>query len=158
MTIGLLFDYEEAVISYLLRKYGIKVRKFDAAIGLVNSHKILRGAVIFHFYNGFNVEMSYFGEGTMTAGIARCLARFAICTFDPSRVTVRTNKRNKRYIRAFQKFGFKLEGIEHRYYGKEDTLRNTAVRLVMFRDRINAIAWIADVNVPSPRLHAGSNK
>ena len=139
MSTGLLFDCDAVVADYLFKSYGSKPFKYDRAVGLLISGN-LQGAVLFHYFNGFNVEMSYYGKSTMTAGVVRTIARYIICTFSPSRLTVMTSKRNKRYIRAFQRLGFKLEGTQRCYYGERDCNRNIAVRFVMFRDRIDEIA------------------
>lgn len=137
---GLLFDCDEVVAAYLFASYGQRPMKYDRALGLIDKQGDLKGCVLFHFYNGSNVEMSYYGPVTMTPGVVRTIARFIICTFDPSRLTVMTNKRNKELHRKFQKLGFKLEGVQRCYYGHRDCSRNTGVRFVMFRDRIDAIA------------------
>lgn len=139
MSTGLLFDCDETVAQHLFTSYGWKPFKYDRAVGLISNGK-LQGAVLFHCYNGSNVELSYYGNATMTSGVVRTIARFIIHTFNPSRLTVLTSKRNKRFIRSFQRLGFKLEGTQQRYYGARDCNRNTAVRFVMFRERIDVIA------------------
>lgn len=139
MSTGLLFDCDALVAQYLFKLYNWKPFKYDHAIGLLVNNS-LQGAIIFHCFNGSNVELSYYGKATLTVGVARALAQFSIAAFNPSRVTIITSKRNKRYIRSFQKLGFKLEGTQHCFYGHRDCNRNTGVRLVMFRERINAIA------------------
>lgn len=139
MSTGLLLDCDETVAQFLFSTQKWAPFKFDRALGLVTDGK-LNGAVLFHFYNGCNVDLSYYGKATMTAGVVRCIARYLIMTFNPARLTVATSKRNKRFIRSFQRMGFKLEGMQRRYYGHKDCNRNTAVRFVMFRERINEIA------------------
>ncbi len=152
MSTGLLIDCDDLVAKYLFNLFGWKPFKYDNAIGLLVNGS-LQGAIIFHCFNGSNVELSYYGEGTITVGVARTLARFAIAHFDPSRVTIITSKRNKRYIKGFKKLGFQLEGIQHRFYGQRDCNRNTGVRLVMFRERINAIARVNEsAHVTSARV------
>lgn len=139
MSTGLLFDCDDQVVAYIQKNWNWNAFKYDRALGLI-VNGVLKGAVLFHCYNGSNVELSYYGNGTMTAGIVRCLARFILTAFNPSRLTVLTSKRNKRYIRSFQKLGFRLEGIQRCYYGHRDCNRNAAVRFVMFRSRISDIA------------------
>lgn len=141
MSTGLLFDCDVQVAQYLFTSYGWPPFKYEHAIGLLVDGQ-LQGSIILHGYNGSNLELSYYGKGTMTAGVVRTIARYIIFTFNPSRLTVMTSKRNKRYIRSFQRLGFRLEGTQHRYYGQRECNRNTAVRFVMFRERIEAIARI----------------
>ncbi len=139
MSTGLLFDCDDHVAQTAFKTLGWTPFKYDRAIGLVvNSN--LQGAVIFHCFNGNNIDLSYYGKATLTAGVVRTIAKFILHTFNPSRLTVMTSKRNKRYIRSFQRLGFKLEGMQRCYYGHKDCNRNTAVRFVMFRERIEQIA------------------
>ncbi len=147
MTTGLLFDCDEQVANYTFRNLLKDHRpyKYDRAVGLIGP-KGLCGAALFHYWNGHNVELTYLGYDTITVGVLRGLARFAICTFNPSRVTVVTAKRNKRLIRTLQRVGLKVEGTQRCYYGPVDCVRNTGVRLVMFRDELNALARVAPLN------------
>lgn len=140
MKTGLLFGADEAVAAQLFAVYHQKPMKYDRALGLVGPEGRLTGAVLFHHYNGSNVEMSYYGPNTATLGVFRCLMRFILLEFNASRLTAMTSKRNRRNIKGFQKLGFRLEGVSRCYYGQRDCPRNTAVRFVMFRDVIEKIA------------------
>lgn len=141
MPTGLLFDCDEQAAQHIFQLYNWAPFKYDRALGLV-TNGTLQGAVIFHCFNGSNIELSYYGKATMTAGVVRTIAQFIARTFNPSRLTVVTSKRNKRHIRTFQRLGFKLEGTQRCYYGHKDCNRNTGVRFVMFRERIDQIARV----------------
>jgi RimJ/RimL family protein N-acetyltransferase len=141
LSVGLLFGSDEEVATRIFAQYGQR-HKIDNALGII-SNKEMTGAVLFHNWNGHNIEVSYYGRGTLTAGILRMIARYIIYTFDPTRVTVVTAKRNKRLVRSLQRLGFKLEGSQHCYYGKNDCARNTAIRFVMFRERVDQIALLS---------------
>ena len=138
MSNGLLFHNDELVAQYLFAKYHLIPMKYDQAVGILVEGD-LSGAVLFHGWNGFNVELSYYGEWTMTPGIIRCLARILVSTFKVSRVTVTVSQRNRKFIRSLQKLGFALEGVQRRFYGSQDTRRTTGVRLVMFRERLEQL-------------------
>ena len=142
MTMGLLFDADEAVAKWWCGTsgWGKMPFKFDACLGVVDEALMPRGAIFLHGFNGNDLQLSYYGEGTLTPGVARTLGQFILTKFDPSRLTVIVSKRNKRLIRSCGRFGFKLEGAQHCYYGKVDCNRNTGVRLVMFRDRMDQVA------------------
>jgi len=141
MPTGLLFECDEYVGRWLYESYLKKpVYKFDRAIGLVDEKGMLIGAIIYHNWNGPNVELSYYGESTMTVGIVRAIARFTLQAFDPARLTVITSKRRKHFMRGLQKLGFRLEGIQRCFYGKVDCNRNTGVRFVAFREEIERVA------------------
>jgi len=139
MPIGLLLECDEQVAAWYSQVYQAPQIKVDRAVGLVKGSELV-GAVIFHYGNGSNIEVSYYGPQTMSPGIVRYIAFCAVNYFDVSRLTVLVSKRNKALTRSLLKLGFKLEGAQRCYYGKADTIRNTAIRLVMFRDRLDQIA------------------
>jgi hypothetical protein len=141
MSNGLLFGADHVVAETCFELYGLGAGfKFDACIGIVGNDGKFKGAILLHGYQGYDVQMSYYGAWTLTPGIARAVAQFIIEEFDPARLTVIVNKRNKRLIRSCLRFGFKLEGVQPCYYGKQDCNRNTGVRLVGFRREIDRVA------------------
>ena len=142
MATGLLLDCDETVAKWQANLCQLPVCKYDRALGLLDNKGVIIGAVIFQNWNGCNVEMGYHGKQTLTAGITRCLARYILLNFDPSRLTVITSKRNRQLMRGLQRLGFRLEGTQRCYYGKRDCNRNTGVRFVMFRDVLEKIAKI----------------
>lgn len=144
MARGLLIGSDEAVADWLFTVYKLPRIRYDCALGVVDDQKVLVGAVMFHYWNGTNVELSYFGANTISPGIIRSLAKFTLFRFDPARLTVTISARRRQFLRAVQKIGFKPEGVQRCYYGKRDCRRNTAHRFVMFRDQIEKLA----------RLHA----
>jgi hypothetical protein len=139
MGVGLLFGSDELVANWLFTCYLQKRGSYDRAVGLIRDGELV-GAVLFQGWNGYNVEVSYYGKNTMTPGIIRCLAGYILQEFDPSRLTAMVPKRAKHWIRSLLKLGFKVEGIARCYYGKRDSNRNTAVRLVAFREAIERVA------------------
>lgn len=136
---GLLFDSDDQVMAFVDKEYSLVQMKFDRAIGIIEKGQLV-GGVIFQNYNTVNVDGSYYGRKTLTPGIVRVLARFVILNFNVARVTVLTSKRNKRLGHALRTIGFKLEGVQRRYYGTRDCDRNTAVRFVAFKERLEEIA------------------
>ncbi len=147
---GLLHGADEMVAKWAFEVHQLHPTAVDLAVGVVAIDRSeerqapsLVGAVLFQSYNGTNVEISYYGRRTLSPGIIRAIARIALEHFRAARVTVVTARRNKRLIRALTRLGFALEGHMHRYYGPNDTPRNTGVRLVMFRDRIEQIARLS---------------
>ena len=136
---GLLLGDDARVAAWAFKTFQLHPTPYNSAIGVVDSDGKLVGAGLYQNFNGSNIEGSYYGRSTLTAGIVRALIRGAQA-FGPSRLTVVTAKKNRRLIRALQRIGFKLEGAQRRYYGHRDCARNTGVRLVMFREQIDLIA------------------
>lgn len=143
MAIGLLFDSDQAVANWHFAVYGEKRYSYDRCLGILRDG-VLCGCVLFHNWNGANVEVSYYGKGTMTPGVIKCIAQFIISTFNPSRLTAHVPKRSKHYIKGLQRLGFRVEGASRCYYGRRDCVRNTAIRLVAFREAIELVAGITE--------------
>lgn len=138
MTVGLLLHHDEAVAEYLFKNHVTPRMKYDGAIGIM-IYGQLSGGILLQCYNGFNVEVSYYGHGTLTPGVIKCLARILASTFNVSRVTVTVSRRNRRLMRSLRRMGFSIEGVQRCFYGHKDTVRNTGVRFVMFRERVNKL-------------------
>jgi len=138
---GLLLGHDELVSEWAFKTYRIFKMPVNRAIGIVDNNGI-HGAIILQNYNGFNIELSYYGENTLSPGIVHSIARIVVNEFNASRLTVTTNKRNRGLIVGLGKLGFRLEGAQRCYYGRNDCDRNTGVRLVMFRERLDKLAGI----------------
>jgi RimJ/RimL family protein N-acetyltransferase len=144
MPTGLLTDCDETVAKWQANWFGTPVYSYDRALGLIDSNGKLIGAVLFAGFNGHDVEISYYGRNTMTVGVIRYIARFVLQTFNPARLTAITSKRNRQFMKALQRLGFRLEGVQRCYYGKKDCNRNTGVRFVAFRSDIEHVAKLPE--------------
>lgn len=141
MSIGLLLNHDAAVADYLFRNHVKPRMQYDMAIGILRDGKLV-GGVLLQSWNGFNVELSYYGYRTVTHNILRCLARIILGTLNPSRITVTVNRKNRAVCRGMRKLGLVLEGTQRRFYGDKDINRNIGVRFVMFRERIEELAQL----------------
>lgn len=130
---------DDMVSQWAWRTFGFRPMPIDRAVGLVDAGQII-GAVIWQNFNGHNVDVSYYGPGTVTPGVARAVARFTLREFDPARVTVMTAKANKRIARFFTRIGAKFEGVMRDYYGRDGSGQSSAVRFVLTRDAVERIA------------------
>lgn len=135
-----LFGLDQQLADALFASKGWPRLSFDRCIGILDEQKNIVGVVLFQNWNTANVDFSYWGDGSLTLGLARGLAQFVLQEFDCSRVTTMVPKKRKRHLKTCLKFGFVYEGVQRCYYGKEDCIRNTGVRLVMFRDRVEKLA------------------
>lgn len=141
MANGLLIDNDQAVADWTYRYFNIFPQPIDKALGIIDKSGKLIGGILFQNFNGVNVELSYYGPCTITLGICRIIARVAISHFNAGRLTVVTSRRNKRLIRGLVKIGFRLEGAQRCFYGHLDNKKNTAVRLVAFREELSRVAY-----------------
>ena len=139
MPRGLLLGDDTRVADWAFKTYKFTPTKFDIAIGIVEPPGKLVGAALFQACNGNDAQISYYGYRTFSPGIIRAIARVSV-GLNLSRLTAITSKKNKRLIRALEKIGFSREGVQRRFYGHQDTDRNTGVRLVMFKERLSQLA------------------
>lgn len=135
---GLLVGNDAAIADWTYKTFNLIPYPINRAFGIVEDGKLV-GGVLFQNFNGYNVEMCYYGPQTLSLGIVRSLARVAV-SFNVSRGTVITSKRNRRLMKSLVRIGFKLEGSQRRFFGEKDIPRNTGVRFVMFREDIDRLA------------------
>ena len=152
MAYGLLIGEDQAVASWAFSTFNYFPTHVDRGYGVIGPDKTLKGAILLQNFNGTNVELSYYGPNTLSAGIVRAIARAIIAEFNAARLTVVTSKRNKRVMKALSRFGFAIEGSQRRYYGHRDCTRNTGVRFVMFHEKI---CRLAGVQSSSPEQQKG---
>jgi hypothetical protein len=150
MAYGLLIGEDELVALWAFETFKIYKAPVNQAIGIVTTEGKIVGAAIFQNFNGSNVELSYYGPKTLTLGIVRALAKATIATFNASRLTVVTSQRNRLFMRGLQKIGFKLEGHQRCYYGREDNKRNNGIRFVLFRDGLEKLSKCQCSSHPHP--------
>ena len=140
MTYGLIIGNDSVIAQWAFTQFNLYPMPFNRVLGIIDKDQKVVGAILLQNYNGVNIELSYYGPRTLTVGIARAIARLALGQFNVARATVVTSKRNRRLMQSLLRFGFKLEGVQRCFYGPEDNKKNTGVRFVMFRDRIEKIA------------------
>lgn len=140
---SLLFGLDGQLASALFTYKGWPPMSFDRCVGILDEEQKLIGVALFQNWNTCNVDFSYYGDGTLTLGLVRGLARYALEQFDCSRATTLVSKKRRRHLKTVLKFGFRYEGTQRCHYGKVDCMRNTAVRLVMFRDQLEKLAKVS---------------
>jgi len=152
MINGLILGEDERVAAWVHANFDSYPMRSDRAVGIIRPDGVLIGAFLLQNYNGVNIELSYYGPRTVSNGIIRSIARIALSEFNIGRATILTSKRNRRLIQTLFKFGWRVEGTQRCFYGYRDCRRNTAVRLVMFREQI---AKIARFTIEDPRQRQG---
>lgn len=140
MANGLLIGQDNDIACWVFATWKLCPTKVDRGLGIVGPTGNLLGAILLQNFNGTNIELSYYGPRTISSGIVRSIARIIVLDFNAARVTVVTSKKNKRLMRSLQKFGFRLEGAQRRYFGHRDCSRNVGVRFVLFREELDKIA------------------
>jgi hypothetical protein len=121
MKTHLVVGHDLAVATWAFSTFRFQPTQFCMAIGFATEDRGLVSACLFHAHNGPDVELSYYGEGTVTLPIVRRLARIAVDQLGVSRITVRT-ARNNPLRKNIHKIGFRFEGVRHCGYGDQDAL------------------------------------
>jgi RimJ/RimL family protein N-acetyltransferase len=132
---GLLFGHDMPVAHWAWNAFCLIPTHVNAAIGIVRYNRIV-GAVLFQGYSTHNIELSYYGPMTLSAGIFKMLAKFTLERFKVDRLTIRTNRKNIKLIRSFRGLGFRFEGVQHRFYGPF----GDAAVFVLFKEQLERLA------------------
>ena len=144
MAKGLLVGDDARVAAWTYATFNLFPMPVVKALGIVGQEGSLIGGILFQNYNGVNVNLSYYGPGTVSSGIVKAVCRICVAELHVARLTVIVPKKNKRLLRSVQRFGWRLEGVQRRFYGHRDCTRNTGVRFVMFREHLNKLAGYKD--------------
>lgn len=115
--------HDRVVADWAQRQFGnaFNFWAMHSAFGVARDDGTLVGAAIFSdYYPGGNVELTYFGPGTLSRRLLNEMSFHAFVTLGCSRVTCRTRKGNTETIRLLKKAGFRWEGQMKRYFGPRD--------------------------------------
>lgn len=113
----LLFGHDKIVADWASRKFGKPLRNWYFAVGIVDKTGMLIGAASFHGYNGSDIEVCYYGPGSVSAEAVKGLMRFAFDQLKVNRITARVPRQNRVVLQGLPAFGFKMEGVMRHFYG-----------------------------------------
>jgi hypothetical protein len=116
---------------------------YNMAVGVVNNEGHLCGAFMFTGYNGSDMEVHYYGPGTLKRRILKDIFIFALKMFKVNRLTVRTRKESM--SRGVKKLGAVYEGSMRRVYGPSDGDEHKAEQWVFFRERMEEICGLEGI-------------
>lgn len=117
----LVLGHDAEVAMWAFASFNYEPAPFCMAVGIVETGKGIVGACLFHAHNGPDVELSYYGPGTLTLPLVKGIARIAVKHLGVSRITART-ARNNRLRKSIHKLGFEFEGVRKCAYGEHDAL------------------------------------
>lgn len=139
MSRGLLVGADSIVTAWAFKTHNRIPLLVDRAYGIIEDNKII-GAALFSCYNTVNAELSYYGKDSVTRGIIRELAKIALYELRLARCTVIVPKRPTFLLKKMEKYHFRFEGVQRRYYGPTDNARHTGCRFVAFREDMLRLA------------------
>lgn len=114
--------HDVEVANWAFSTFHFHPTQFCMAVGITAPNKGLVAACLFHAHSGPDVELSYYGPGTLTLPIVKGIAKIAVEYLGVSRITARTTKSNKTITRGIKKIGFEYEGIRKCGYGDRDAV------------------------------------
>ena len=110
--------HDVEVAAWAFGTFNFAPTPFCMAVGIAEREKGLVGAFLFHAHNGPDVEVSYYGPGTMTPEIVKGIAKIAVEQLGVSRITARTSRDNH-LRKSIHKLGFEFEGVRKCGYGED---------------------------------------
>lgn len=113
---------------------------YNMAVGLADDEDHLCGAFMFTGYNGSDMEVHYYGPGTLKRRILKEIFIFALKVFNVNRLTVRTRKESM--SRGVKKLGAVYEGSMRRVYGPSDGDNDKAEQWAFYKERMEQIAGL----------------
>ena len=116
--------HDRAICDWAQAKFvGLNFASTHSAIGFADrGDGTLLGAALFSdYYPGGNVELTYYGPGTLTRDVLNAISFYAFVTLNASRVTCKTKRENKDVARLLSKAGFKFECVQKRYFGPTES-------------------------------------
>lgn len=131
---------DKEVAAWAFEKTKTHPMMYNMTVGIVNDDDILCGAFMFTGYNGSEMEVHYYGPGTLKRKILKEIFIFALKVFNVNRLTVRTRKPSM--ARGVEKLGAVYEGKMRRVYGPSDGEEHAATQYVFYRERMEEIAGL----------------
>lgn len=117
-----LLDRDVSVAAWAFNTFNFFPTQYCMAVGILNEEGLLVAACLFHAHSGPDVELSYYGPNTLTAGLVKGIAKIAVERLGVSRITARTSRSNKAMTRGIRKVGFQFEGVRKCGYGDQDAI------------------------------------
>ncbi len=118
----LMMDNSEAVASWVAYKFDATFALVLGTIGRLDQNGVLIGAAVLHNYTRHEVELTYFGKGTMSLDMCKAIAWMAFERGRVLRLSITVPRKKKRLLRAVSKIGWRYEGTRRRYFGPAKTL------------------------------------
>lgn len=135
------FDDSWRVAEWMATGAGARPIQFHSAIGIEAAGELI-GGFMFTAYNGSDVELHYYGPGTLQRRTVRLIFSYALRVLQVNRVTVRTRKPHM--ARGCEKLGAVYECTVRRLYGPTDADEDAGRQYAFFRETIEKLAAAKD--------------
>ena len=114
----LLLDHDLDIARWTAVRLGVDtLNRLASAIGVLDEDGVVIGGCVLHNWSRYDMELSYYGPGTMTVGMLKIIAQNVVDA-GCHRLTLRCSRRDsKRLVPGYLKLGFRYEGCQERLYG-----------------------------------------
>lgn len=113
----LVVDADADVAAWAQDRLGPLLFTSFRAFGVVDEAGALKGAMLFHDYNGSNIEITIYGPGCISRRFIRYAFDYAFRVNGAARLTARTRRSNRRMRTMLPALGFIYEGTSKQYFG-----------------------------------------
>lgn len=128
---NLLFNHDKTVADWCATKANTQFNSLLCAIGYLDDDGNLIGAAVFHDAGKYDVELSFYGHGTLTLDMCKAIAWVAFIKYRMERVSIHVSRSNKRLLTMLPKLGWTHEGIRRHFFGPYK--RDDAIMFGMLR-------------------------
>jgi RimJ/RimL family protein N-acetyltransferase len=108
---------DEAVGSFAARMLGVAIIPPFTSMGIVDEDERLVGAIIYNGFNGANIEITFYGPGTMHRRFIKAAFAYPFQQLNVIRLTARTKRSNKTMCKLLPRLGFTYEATLKNYFG-----------------------------------------
>lgn len=144
MRTQIVFGRDAEVGAWMFNVSRCRPMLFNMAVGIADETGAFVGGVMWTGYNGSDVEIHYVGPGTLKRRIVRMIFGISALHFRVNRVTIRTRKEHM--SRGVLKLGAVYEGLVKRLYGPTDGPEHAGKQYAFFREQIEKLAGIKEMN------------
>jgi hypothetical protein len=116
---------------------------YEAAFGIVDDTGKVCGAFWFNNYNFSDIELHYYGPGTLKRYIVVEICARVLAMFRINRMTLRAKSGGMG--RGFEGLGAHFEGVQRRFLGPTDEDKHAVWVYGLYREQIEKIARMSDV-------------
>jgi RimJ/RimL family protein N-acetyltransferase len=139
--VRLVLGQDEEVGAFAAAKLGIPILPPYTSMGIVDDLTgELAGAIIYNRYNGADIEISFYGPGTMHRRFIRAAFAYPFEQLNVLRLTARTKRSNKAMCKLLPRLGFVFEATLKNHFGP--TRGDDAILYRM--SRAEAAKWIGE--------------
>lgn len=113
----LVFGQDETVAQLVAKELGINFCPPFVAIGIEKDGSLI-GGFVYNNYNKHNIEISWYGPGTLQRHILRAaFYNYPFAQLNVLRLTAATKRSNKLVCRLLPRLGFTYEATLKNYFG-----------------------------------------